>query len=240
MSLNIPLFSAIHLFFLMIRRPPRSTLFPYTTLFRSPGQDLQIQGAPELPDSRGVLQCFQPYRPSHAVFEQYHNAADAGDFRLWKIEPDISRIAPYRPDCRSHYVLIFKCGWDSRTSCTKPLRIVNQAPDKEYLPRCGIAVSRLSRWIRGRLSYPSESPGRRNAPFPSRSHATSVFSFRYFTPLNSSPPAKISSFSWSRPSRGRLSLLFVFSAPPRLRGSILRWFGCGSAALRGRRCRLPF
>src|SRR6266496_3330081 len=26
------------LFFLMIRRPPRSTLFPYTTLFRSPGQ----------------------------------------------------------------------------------------------------------------------------------------------------------------------------------------------------------
>src|SRR5258708_37354430 len=26
---------AIYLFFLMIRRPPRSTLFPYTTLFRS-------------------------------------------------------------------------------------------------------------------------------------------------------------------------------------------------------------
>src|SRR3712207_8693501 len=27
---------AICFFFLMIRRPPRSTLFPYTTLFRSP------------------------------------------------------------------------------------------------------------------------------------------------------------------------------------------------------------
>src|SRR5690348_17780328 len=27
--------TAIFLFFLMIRRPPRSTLFPYTTLFRS-------------------------------------------------------------------------------------------------------------------------------------------------------------------------------------------------------------
>src|SRR3712207_7459436 len=26
-----------HFFFLMIRRPPRSTLFPYTTLFRSRG-----------------------------------------------------------------------------------------------------------------------------------------------------------------------------------------------------------
>src|SRR5437899_9537578 len=32
-------------FFLMIRRPPRSTLFPYTTLFRSPellGQSLRL------------------------------------------------------------------------------------------------------------------------------------------------------------------------------------------------------
>src|SRR6266581_7079238 len=29
-------FSSCHIFFLMIRRPPRSTLFPYTTLFRSP------------------------------------------------------------------------------------------------------------------------------------------------------------------------------------------------------------
>src|SRR2546429_4493431 len=28
--------SLIAFFFLMIRRPPRSTLFPYTTLFRSP------------------------------------------------------------------------------------------------------------------------------------------------------------------------------------------------------------
>src|SRR5437660_5703009 len=31
-------------FFLMIRRPPRSTLFPYTTLFRSP--DLEPLGEP--------------------------------------------------------------------------------------------------------------------------------------------------------------------------------------------------
>src|SRR2546429_9939522 len=28
---------SLYFFFLMIRRPPRSTLFPYTTLFRSPG-----------------------------------------------------------------------------------------------------------------------------------------------------------------------------------------------------------
>src|SRR5688572_33473342 len=30
---------SFRLFFLMIRRPPRSTLFPYTTLFRSPPVD---------------------------------------------------------------------------------------------------------------------------------------------------------------------------------------------------------
>src|SRR5690606_39468777 len=31
-------------FFLIIRRPPRSTLFPYTTLFRSNGATIQITG----------------------------------------------------------------------------------------------------------------------------------------------------------------------------------------------------
>src|SRR2546428_1146446 len=31
-------------FFLMIRRPPRSTLFPYTTLFRSPARPDQERG----------------------------------------------------------------------------------------------------------------------------------------------------------------------------------------------------
>src|SRR2546427_6424263 len=38
------------LFFLMIRRPPRSTLFPYTTLFRSSVPALQ----PEAHTPRGV------------------------------------------------------------------------------------------------------------------------------------------------------------------------------------------
>src|SRR5215467_15773609 len=36
-------------FFLMIRRPPRSTLFPYTTLFRSPRQSRLRGAAGELP-----------------------------------------------------------------------------------------------------------------------------------------------------------------------------------------------
>src|SRR6266576_4506707 len=38
-------------FFLMIRRPPRSTLFPYTTLFRSRREDLSRPRAARLHDS---------------------------------------------------------------------------------------------------------------------------------------------------------------------------------------------
>src|SRR5438132_12638079 len=34
-SRSHPLLPSLFLFFLMMRRPPRSTLFPYTTLFRS-------------------------------------------------------------------------------------------------------------------------------------------------------------------------------------------------------------
>src|SRR2546430_5163809 len=59
--------SFIFFFFLMIRRPPRSTLFPYTTLFRSHvRQDdrgrirrrrpvLRLQGRPQREPRRGGL-----------------------------------------------------------------------------------------------------------------------------------------------------------------------------------------
>src|SRR3712207_7434882 len=36
-------------FFLMIRRPPRSTLFPYTTLFRSQSEGTELRGVLHLP-----------------------------------------------------------------------------------------------------------------------------------------------------------------------------------------------
>src|SRR6266513_4316265 len=40
------LVSELYFFFLMIRRPPRSTLFPYTTLFRSRALDPRGRGGP--------------------------------------------------------------------------------------------------------------------------------------------------------------------------------------------------
>src|SRR2546426_868706 len=44
----LPFSPAFFFFFLMIRRPPRSTLFPYTTLFRSP-----CPGSSAAPSSAG-------------------------------------------------------------------------------------------------------------------------------------------------------------------------------------------
>src|SRR6266511_4748785 len=54
--------SAVFFFFLMIRRPPRSTLFPYTTLFRSGGPGL---GRP--PPGR-------PARPPAAARSEEHTS----------------------------------------------------------------------------------------------------------------------------------------------------------------------
>src|SRR3712207_7592093 len=62
-------------FFLMIRRPPRSTLFPYTTLFRSPVRNRDRRDFRFPPDraaaahGRGVPG-FLPARPSHHVRER--------------------------------------------------------------------------------------------------------------------------------------------------------------------------
>src|SRR6266566_8267365 len=44
----------VYFFFLMIRRPPRSTLFPYTTLFRSrPGSAAELPPPPPGSGHRG-------------------------------------------------------------------------------------------------------------------------------------------------------------------------------------------
>src|SRR3712207_7713767 len=47
---------SLYVFFLMIRRPPRSTLFPYTTLFRSSGRSGPYPRRP----SRAATPCPRP------------------------------------------------------------------------------------------------------------------------------------------------------------------------------------
>src|SRR5947209_13170403 len=69
----------------MIRRPPRSTLFPYTTLFRSPfgrtGADDRMQLVDEQDDTTGCilnfLQCrFQPFLEFSAVLCSRHHGGE--------------------------------------------------------------------------------------------------------------------------------------------------------------------
>src|SRR6266436_8395688 len=82
-------------FFLMIRRPPRSTLFPYTTLFRSQGRpDLSCAG-----------------RPSYARHAQWHGCRDrprrwaAGQFLQARGRPVVHLrhqcLAGRRSGCRA-------------------------------------------------------------------------------------------------------------------------------------------
>src|SRR5256886_17508133 len=59
----------------MIRRPPRSTLFPYTTLFRSRVRDV-LGLIPE--DMYGELLRLVADRDTHAVFPLVERLVDAG------------------------------------------------------------------------------------------------------------------------------------------------------------------
>src|SRR5699024_12763904 len=71
-------------FFLLCRRPPRPTLFPYTTLFRSPGQRLRAgvraAGAAAAGRlcgrSRGSRADAEVFRPRLAVRRQCARRAD--------------------------------------------------------------------------------------------------------------------------------------------------------------------
>src|SRR6266851_1602002 len=57
-------------FFLMIRRPPRSTLFPYTTLFRSPERGRRARS---LPDASSCVTIAQPRSEEHTSELQSHH-----------------------------------------------------------------------------------------------------------------------------------------------------------------------
>src|SRR5260221_7502128 len=55
-------------FFLMIRRPPRSTLFPYTTLFRSPSPDRCASGL------AGGARARRPREETHGPRSEEHTS----------------------------------------------------------------------------------------------------------------------------------------------------------------------
>src|SRR2546428_7547116 len=88
----------------MIRRPPRSTLFPYTTLFRSPGEGEAGQRHPrgaalDLPRPRRVRgpQREPDLAPGPAVAEINHalgqRAVDDGDRKSTRLHSSHDQIS---------------------------------------------------------------------------------------------------------------------------------------------------
>src|SRR2546430_10321792 len=67
-------------FFLMIRRPPRSTLFPYTTLFRSRGADVLAL--------RGLVG-----RGWHRADHDRHRATSGADRKSTRLNSSHSQIS---------------------------------------------------------------------------------------------------------------------------------------------------
>src|SRR2546427_9065865 len=68
----------------MIRRPPRSTLFPYTTLFRSP-RETAVEGTLLRPDT-------EPGAPDPASHEQLSDHPFCGVDRDRKIDRKSTRL----------------------------------------------------------------------------------------------------------------------------------------------------
>src|SRR5207245_10406267 len=94
-------------FFFMLRRPPRSTLFPYTTLFRSPRLPARSD------DCRRCCRSGQPSgRPLRAGqsgdrkstrLNSSHGSISYAVFCLKKKKKIITQIIPYNTNLRAHY-----------------------------------------------------------------------------------------------------------------------------------------
>src|SRR5256885_717859 len=90
----------------MIRRPPRSTLFPYTTLFRSGGrQHSQLQGLGEI--------AWLTYGSGHVHGLQL-NGASLIDFERDNLHREVRRsLHPPTPAADAHHPLQVQRQWDS-------------------------------------------------------------------------------------------------------------------------------
>src|SRR3989475_7039344 len=69
----------------MIRRPPRSTLFPYTTLFRSALQIARELKVPVLPRGGGTSQCGQTTGAALVIDNSKHLR------NILSVDPDADR-----------------------------------------------------------------------------------------------------------------------------------------------------
>src|SRR5690242_20917701 len=68
----------------MLRRPPRSTLFPYTTLFRSLGRALRSVMYPDAGETTAISRCTCPLSTNASI--------SAGGTSNWRSEEHTSEL----------------------------------------------------------------------------------------------------------------------------------------------------
>src|SRR5256712_4566417 len=78
----------------MIRRPPRSTLFPYTTLFRSKVPGIGVAGSPAVVAARGTV--FFTCLPNDAIVRDVYlgPAGIATEARAGLVPCDAATVSP--------------------------------------------------------------------------------------------------------------------------------------------------
>src|SRR5439155_2201456 len=121
-------FSSVSFFFLIIRRPPRSTLFPYTTLFRS----AKVKGCKKNPNNPICSQ-----RATNPDVMGYHDGSDipnywayARNFVLqdhmyepnasWSLPAHLFMVSEWSAHCTDR---------DDPMSCVNALQSPGQPPD---------------------------------------------------------------------------------------------------------------
>src|SRR5688572_32252480 len=85
-----------YVFFLLLRRPPRSTLFPYTTLFRSDADRKETAGTILLPCEFQRLHHLLPHRSEEHTSELQSQSNLVCRLLLEKKKKDVKRTALQR------------------------------------------------------------------------------------------------------------------------------------------------
>src|SRR3712207_6975549 len=96
----------------MIRRPPRSTLFPYTTLFRSPSYDPEVLSRPIT--QRRLNQLFGP-----AAGSPRYNRAIGGLYPTGSTFKPITRSEEHTSELQSRQYLVCRLLLEKKKNYTK-------------------------------------------------------------------------------------------------------------------------
>src|SRR3712207_8371120 len=104
------------LFFLMIRRPPRSTLFPYTTLFRSEDYLERVRGYQTTEAYKKALRKRKVWvEPRFGEAKQWHGLER---FRLWRLEK-VNRSEEHTSELQSRQYLVCRLLLEKKNNATR-------------------------------------------------------------------------------------------------------------------------